>query len=141
MPNDIPRYLSLEMVPAILAQADLVVDPSLSETFGWVMVEPLLSEVPVVTTRVGVAGELEAIGAVEAVDPKDWLAMADAIRRVIQDPIRARERACIGRKYVETHCSLRGVGQRLQHLYSSLFDDAPHEPVEFEARLTEGGTK
>jgi glycosyltransferase involved in cell wall biosynthesis len=81
------------------ASADLLVLPSLAETYGMVVTEALARAVPVLGTRV--AGVTESLGAAvdgsvpgELVPPGDPEALAVALRRWLTDPgLRRRRRA------------------------------------------------
>jgi glycosyltransferase involved in cell wall biosynthesis len=81
------------------AAADLLVLPSLAETYGMVVTEALARAVPVLGTRV--AGVTESLGAAvdgsvpgELVPPGDPEALAVALRRWLTDPgLRQRRRA------------------------------------------------
>lgn len=98
-------------------QADLVVNPSLSETFGISIVEGMACGVPVVGTRVG--GMLDTITddvglAVPAEDPQ---ALADALCRVLGNPGQAQEMGRRGRERAVTHFTWSARAQRLLDLY------------------------
>jgi glycosyltransferase involved in cell wall biosynthesis len=71
-------------------EADVLVNPSLSESFGMSLVEAMSCQVPVVATRVG--GMQEIVRGSEAgllVEPGDPQALAEAIVRVLsQDELR-----------------------------------------------------
>lgn len=98
-------------------QADLVVNPSLSETFGISIVEGMACGVPVVGTRVG--GMLDTITdevglAVPAEDPQ---ALADALIGILGDPARAAEMGRRGRERAVTHFTWAARAQRLLDVY------------------------
>ena len=70
---------------AALADADIFVAPSQSESFGLAAVEALAAGVPTVMTEgVGIAGEVAASGAGVVVAPQPK-ALAEAITRVLGD--------------------------------------------------------
>ena len=74
-------------VASILAGADAVVLPSLNEGMGRVLVMAMALGKPIVATRVG--GVPELLGAGEAgllVPPRDALALAEGITKLLQDP-------------------------------------------------------
>lgn len=88
------------------AGASLLVNPSLSESFGMSLVEALATGTPVVATRVGGMPEIvEATGGGLLVEKNDPTALSDAILRILADPESSNE---IGR---------RGA-QRVAELYS-----------------------
>jgi glycosyltransferase involved in cell wall biosynthesis len=84
------RFLSERRdVPRLLAAADIFCQPNLGgEPFGIVFIEALYAGLPLVTTAIG--------GALEIVDPScgvltpagDSAALADALLRLISDPLR-----------------------------------------------------
>ena len=51
-------YVDRYMVHYILDNASLAVGVSVTETFGWFLVEPYCMDVPIVTTNVGIAGSI-----------------------------------------------------------------------------------
>jgi glycosyltransferase involved in cell wall biosynthesis len=82
-------------VPALLAAADIHCQPNLgAEPFGIAFVEALYAGLPVVTTALGAATEIldESCGVL--VPPGDAAGLAEALRRLIEDP---RERQRLGR--------------------------------------------
>lgn len=98
-------------------QADLVVNPSLSETFGISIVEAMACGVPVVGTRVG--GMLDTITdevglAVAAEDPA---ALAEAMCRVLENRELAREFGRRGRERAVTHFTWSARAERLLAVY------------------------
>ncbi len=89
----------VEDVAPFYRHADLAVMPSLHETFGFPVIEPMVFGCPVLTSNVGAMAELAGDAAV-LVDPNDNQAIADGIVRGLTDatlrttlPLRARERA------------------------------------------------
>lgn len=85
--------LPKEEVAALMRQADLLVLPSLHETFGCVLIEARASGVPAVAARVGGVAEVldPATGAL--VEPADPRALATAIRATLERPFDAAELA------------------------------------------------
>ena len=91
-------------------EADLLVLPSLAETYGMVVTEALARGVPVLGTRV--AGVPEALGTApdgtvpgELVPPGDPAALAAALRRWLTDPALRRDRRAAA---VARRAGLRG---------------------------------
>jgi glycosyltransferase involved in cell wall biosynthesis len=125
----LPGRLHQDLVAAFLAQADLVAVPSRAESFGWVMVEPMILGLPLVATRVGIAHELEGEGAAEIVAPGDAPAFAAALERVLRDPTAARARAERGRAYVERACDLPRVVDALVSVYESVLRPKATRPA------------
>jgi glycosyltransferase involved in cell wall biosynthesis len=99
--------------------ATLVVNPSLSESFGISIVEGMASGVPVIATRVG--GMLETVVHGEtglSVDADQPQALAAAMEIVLSEPERARAFGAAGRVRAVEHFSWRARARRLLELYS-----------------------
>lgn len=91
-------------VQDVLAQADVFVNPSLTEAMPNAVLEALASGVPVVATDVGDTARLvlhEQTGLL--VPPDDPAALADAIGRLADAPDFAQHLAVCGRSHVERH--------------------------------------
>jgi len=91
-----------EEVTRFYRQAAVVVNPSLSESFGRSLIEAMAYAVPVVATRVGGMPEIIDHGREGfLVPPEDAAALADAIVRILADPAAAAQLGRAGRKRVE----------------------------------------
>jgi glycosyltransferase involved in cell wall biosynthesis len=79
-------------VPALMASADVLCQPNLGpEPFGIAFVEAMHAGLPVVATAIGGALEIVDPTCGILVPPQDPAALADALRRLIDDPgLRAR---------------------------------------------------
>jgi len=76
-----------ERMPEKYAASSIVVNPSLSESFGMSLVEALATGTPVVATRVGGMPEIvEATGGGLLVEKNDPAALADAIVQLLSHP-------------------------------------------------------
>lgn len=73
-------------VHKILPEADVLVLPSISESFGIVLLEAMAAGVPVVATNVGGIPEIIADDVGILVEPKNAMAIGDAINRILSDP-------------------------------------------------------
>ena len=85
-------------IPELLALSNLVVQPSLAESFGYALLEAMCLGKPIVATACG--GIPEVIGENEAgllIPMADAQALADAIIRVLQSPELARQLGEAGR--------------------------------------------
>ncbi len=92
----------VEEVPSLLAEASVVVVPSLSEGLGTTALEALAIGVPLVASSVGGLAELLSDGAGLGVPPADAGALAGAVRRVLTEPglaaqVTARSRVTLAR--------------------------------------------
>jgi glycosyltransferase involved in cell wall biosynthesis len=105
--------------------ADVVVNPSLSESFGISMVEAMACAVPAIGTKVG--GMLETVVDRETgrlVDADQPEALAAAIIDVLSDPSDARRMGVNGRARAEQHFSWRARARGLLDTYRQLLDRA-----------------
>lgn len=104
--------------------ASVVVMPSLSESFGNVILESLACETPVIASSVG--GIPEIISSYEngiLVPPNNEVKLAEAIQYLLSDEdIRQRLGRC-GRKIVMEKYSLEVVTQKLLGVYKKLLED------------------
>ncbi|MBI4570276.1 MAG: glycosyltransferase family 4 protein [Planctomycetes bacterium] len=108
-------------VPRLLAACDLVVLPSLYESHGLALAEAMALSLPVVGTRAGGVPELVVDGECGLLAPPgDPQALADAIRRLANDPVLAARLAAAGRRRVEARYSLDGMVRRTEDLYERL---------------------
>ena len=106
---------------AVYQAADVVVNPSLSESFGIAIVEGMACGVPVVGTKIG--GMLETIRDGETgflVEPEEPEELARAIRTILGDRELSHEMALNGRKRVVEMFSWRARAQRLLDVYRAL---------------------
>jgi spore coat protein SA len=103
------------------AGAHVLVNPSLSETFGMTLIEALVSGVPVVATPVGGMTEIvdhERTGLfAEAGDPAS---LAEAIVRLLKDPLLRDSIAAAGRRMVLERFTWDRVAQRALDSYRQI---------------------
>ena len=84
-----PGYIRRDMLPAYYQQADIFVLPSLSESFGQVLLEAMSSSLPVVATTVGGIPEIiDDGGGGVLIPPGDPQALVAAVRSLIATPER-----------------------------------------------------
>jgi glycosyltransferase involved in cell wall biosynthesis len=96
-----------EDLPRIMGSLDILVQPSLRETFGRVLIEAMAARRPVVATGVGGMPEIVVDGETGLlVSPGDTSALAAAILSLLQDPPRRRAMGEAGRRRVEERFSL-----------------------------------
>jgi glycosyltransferase involved in cell wall biosynthesis len=113
--------LSQQELVGVYQQADVVVNPSLSESFGISVVEGMASGLPVVGTRVG--GMCETI--VDSVTghlvaPEAPEALAEALLAILTDADRLRAMGSEGRRRAVRHFSWRARADRLNAVYECL---------------------
>jgi glycosyltransferase involved in cell wall biosynthesis len=97
----LPGFLPQADMPRFYGAIDVLAHPSIEEPFGLVLVEAMASQRPVVAINGGGVPEIIRDGRegllVGAEDPR---AMADALGRVLSDPILARSLGQAGRRRV-----------------------------------------
>ena len=109
----------------VLANADIVLAPSLREPFGNAVVEAQLSERPVVATAA--LGHLETIADGTTgllIAEGDVAGFADAVERIIDDPELARNLAAQGRAAALRRFSVPRYKQEIAALLHSLIDQS-----------------
>jgi glycosyltransferase involved in cell wall biosynthesis len=93
------NHLPQPQVAERVRQADLLVLPSLTESFGMPLAEAMASGVPVVATRAGGMPELVEDGVTGMlVDSANPPGLANAIERLLADPALRRSMGELGRK-------------------------------------------
>jgi len=112
--------LDQNFVPAFISEMDLVVSASRAETFGHTLIEPLILGKPVVTTRVGVAFELESVQGAKVVNPGDWRGLAESIAWVLDHPVEVANMVKRGQEFVLANYDINIVAHRFANLYESL---------------------
>lgn len=89
--------LPQDQVLARIGRAGLLVNPSLSESFGMSLIEAIAVGTPVVATRAGGMPEIiRETGAGTIIDRNDSSALAEAVVHVLANPERHAEIACRG---------------------------------------------
>jgi len=115
-------------VPDLMSAMDVCVVPSLNEGMGRVIIEAGAAGTPVVASEVGGVPEVvknEVTGLL--VRPKDEIALAAAIRRLIDDaPLRARLSAS-AREHARAYSLDQMVGQ-IESLYEDLVREKLSDP-------------
>lgn len=112
--------LSGETKLAAMAAASVFCLPSLSENFGFALVEAMAAGLPCITsTEVGIAPDLLAAGA-GLVVPCKVAALAQAIERLLADTELARSLGVAARRLAQEHFSLETMGARLKELYQQI---------------------
>jgi glycosyltransferase involved in cell wall biosynthesis len=114
------RFLGLRHdVPALLAIADVFVQPSLAEGLSIAILEAMAAARPVITTRVGGNSELVADGTSGLlVASADAPALAAAVTRLLTDDAEARRLGDNGLARVRSHFSVEAMVRRYEALYA-----------------------
>lgn len=120
-----PGRLDETVLPLYYAAADVCVVPSHYEPFGLVTIEAMASQTPVVASDVGglqftVVPEITGL----LVPPKDEVAFAAAIDRIITNTAWRDELGQAGRQRVEIAFSWHSVASRLSLLYTQLLSQS-----------------
>ena len=101
----------------LMAASDVLVVSSEKESFGLTAIEALSVETPVVSTRCGGPEEILEDGVTGLLVPvKDPLAMAEAIVRLLSDPVFARRMGASGRIHVSEHFGVDRYVQGIQRI-------------------------
>jgi glycosyltransferase involved in cell wall biosynthesis len=115
-------------VADVLALADVFVLPSESEGFGRVLVEAMAMSRPIVATEVGGVPDIVLAGETGlVVRPADPLALADAVRALLDDPARAARLGAAGRARAESTFSLGAHVDGVERVYDEVLGRAAPE--------------
>ncbi|GAB4546555.1 MAG: glycosyltransferase family 4 protein [Pleurocapsa sp.] len=107
-------------------QADVVINPSLSEAFGMSLVEAMSTETPVVATKIGGMTEIVDDGVTGVLtEPGQPQALAAAICKIIADPIGAEAMGKAGRIKVQQRYSWEQIARSLIAHYADIGVDFP----------------
>lgn len=109
-------YVADEQLPAYYSLADIFVLPSLLEGFGIPISEALACGTPVVTTSAGASAETAGPGAV-VVPPRDALALAAAIRRLLDEPEERRRLGAAGQAWAHERYSVTAMVSAHEEIY------------------------
>jgi glycosyltransferase involved in cell wall biosynthesis len=109
-----------ERKAALLARADLFVLPSYSENFGIALVEAMGAGLPIViSNRVNIWREIAAARAGLVVNP-DAGEVAEAMLRLLDDPVAASAMGARGRRLAREQFSWRAAGDQLVAVYADV---------------------
>ena len=112
-------YVADEEVPYYYSLADIFVLPSLLEGFGLPLLEALACNTPVVATSVGAIPEIvEDCGFL--VPPRDPMALAEAIRKLLTDEGLRLKLGARGRRRVQEHFRIEEMIRRTIAVYEKL---------------------
>jgi glycosyltransferase involved in cell wall biosynthesis len=116
----------------VLAAADVVVSPSLSEGFPFVLLEALAMGCPIVASRVnGVPELIEDHKTGLLVPPRDPQGLASAIQEILSDPTAASRMGAVGRTMVRERFTVdRMVANTTEIFEAAMRDAGVMPPVE-----------
>ncbi|CBE68128.1 MAG: glycosyltransferase family 4 protein [Candidatus Methylomirabilis oxygeniifera] len=106
----------------LYAETDVIVIPSLSEVFSYVVLEAAAAGTPIVATTVGGIPEIVANGAV-LVPPGDAAALAGGILAVLSDPTAAAARARLSQNRSLECFKFETMVDRAEAVYAELLND------------------
>ena len=110
-------------VPQLLSEASLSVLPSLSEGLSNTLLESMAAGVPVVATRVGGNPEIVEDGVSGLlVPPRDSAALADAMSRILRDPVLASAVQEAGRRRIGELFSMQASIRQVERLYLKMIE-------------------
>jgi glycosyltransferase involved in cell wall biosynthesis len=110
-----------EQIPKCLHGFDLFVVPSLSESFGVAAIEASATGLPVIASRVGGLPEVVLDGETGLlIPPGDVDALADAMSRLLGDPVLRAQMGQAGRQFVLEHYRWQDNARLMERLYSDV---------------------
>lgn len=111
----------IEDVPAIMHSMDIMVHPTSKEGSGRVVMEAMAAGKTVVAVRSGGVQELVQDGQTGyLVSPGDWISLAEATQRLLEQPGLRREMGECAKVYAKVHFSHENTAVTIQNLYQSL---------------------
>lgn len=114
----ITGWLESKSIRLILANIDIAVVASLSETFCYAIIEPMAAGVPVITTPVGVAPEIiENKKNGMLIPPKNPQAIADSIIYLLRNRQTAKQIGLAGKELVNNKFNIDTIISTLEQLY------------------------
>lgn len=104
-----------------LADFDLYVQPSLSESFGLAIIQAMSLGLPVIATNAGGIPEIVTTGKTGIlVEPAKPKALADAILKLLRDPKKAKELAKLAAQDVKIKFNLEDMVKETEKVYETL---------------------
>jgi glycosyltransferase involved in cell wall biosynthesis/SAM-dependent methyltransferase len=122
-----------DAIPALIGSAEMAVMslrdlPIFDDALPTKLLEYMAAARPVVAAASGqVARLVREVDAGIACPPEDARALADAIRAVAADPVRAREMGQNGRRHVEAHLSRDAFVDRLEEILATATAEEPEQ--------------
>lgn len=117
-----PRIPRLQ-VPELLRHMDCALVFSRGETFGHAFVEPMMAGLPVIGTRVGIGeGLILDYQTGFGVDVENMSLVCNALRYMVQDPLRVRRMGARAKEIAESMFSYKSVGNAHASLCKDLLN-------------------
>jgi glycosyltransferase involved in cell wall biosynthesis len=114
-------------VPDLLGLMDLLVIPSLRESFGLVAIEAMAMKVPVIASRIGGLEEIVEHGKTGMlVPPGDPAALAAAIRELADNPATRRRMGEAGRRRAVESFGIETTVRKTEELYLEILGRKAH---------------
>jgi glycosyltransferase involved in cell wall biosynthesis len=115
----IDEYLPRQELVRLYSASDVFVMPSLSETFGWPVIEAMACCRPVVATSTGIAPDLGvSLPTFALIRRDDAVGLADAIVQILDMPRDVREtQARLHRHFVEERFSFERMVDQILEVY------------------------
>lgn len=111
-------------VPALLRLFDVFLFTSKWEPFGVVILEAMVSGIPVVGFNTGGAAEIMARGGVIVIEERNIQKAVDAVVDFLEHPDQARLLGEAGRRNVEANFEIRSSVARIEEIYFRMGDGA-----------------
>jgi lipopolysaccharide/colanic/teichoic acid biosynthesis glycosyltransferase/glycosyltransferase involved in cell wall biosynthesis len=112
------RFIGFEKnMPVLLAASDCMVLPSMREGLPRSVMEAMAMGKPVIGSDIRGIRDLLKDGAGLLVPPNDYVALAEAMTRIIEEPEKAAEMGKIGRKRIEEKYDISMIMEQLISLY------------------------
>jgi glycosyltransferase involved in cell wall biosynthesis len=112
---------SRQDVPDLLNAMDIFVLPSYSEGVSLALLEAMAAGLPVIATAVGGLPEVVTDGQTGLlIPPRDAVALAGALERLLAAPALAQHLGANARDYVREHYSLDRLGREINEIYEEL---------------------
>jgi glycosyltransferase involved in cell wall biosynthesis len=107
--------------PAVMRNFEVFVAPSLWEGFGLVFLEAMAGAVPILASNISAIPEIVENGTTAfTVPPSDANVLAEALRKLLHDPLLAQQMGSAGRARLETVFSEEAMIEKTAALYKSL---------------------
>lgn len=108
-------------IPSVMAAMDVLVNPSLSESASYTMIETLLMERGAVATNVGGLPDTVQDGETGLlVPPRDHLALAEAISHLVDNPGERARMGKLGRQRVLVRFDIQNTVDSLEAIYADV---------------------